>query len=310
MRWGIEKNPRSKLERTADRGEYVSDRKMNFESASRKKEKVLADAIKERNFIGVYPREEVEKDLKYIKEAENAFKEKAADEESARGVELAHIFEAIICHQGELANWFGENSMTIKSARYDDLKNGVDLIIEFTDNDDKNSHLALAVDVTFSSFEKLYEKLDGIKTDIEDGKLAYVKYFESERSGIKGDIKGIPKTVIGADPRTLYKLMDLWVGGKEKELEKHPIQFMILDQIMAQLIRFKELAESNKKSFIADKYEKAIETVGRILNEKQELREEVLGSDESVLMNDRVHQEIIGYTEKMSMQKGPRIYKY
>jgi hypothetical protein len=310
MRWGIEKNPRQKLERTADRSEYASDRKMIFESASRKKEKVFADAIKEKNFSKtVYPEEEVRKDLKYVREAEESFKE-GVDEESEKGVELARIFEAIICEQGELANWFGENSMTIKSARYDDLKNGVDLIIEFTDNDEENSHLALAVDVTFSSFEKLYEKLDGIKADVESGKLSYIKYFQSEKTGFQGDIKGVPKTVIGADPRTLYQLMDLWVGEKEEELERHPIQFMILDQIMIQLTKFKELAESKNKSFIAGKYEKAIETVGKILNEKQDLREKVLGGDDSVIANDRVHQAIVGHMGKMNTQKGPKVYKY
>lgn len=181
MRWGVEKNPKPKLERTADRGEWASDRNLNFESAKKKKEKVFADAINEKDFIGEenYPKEEVEADLKYVKKAEESFR-KGKDEELEKVDELAHIFEAITCEQGELANWFSQNAMVIKLARYDDIKNGIDLIIEFTDNDEGDSYLALAVDVTFAGFEKLHEKLDKIRNDAEDGKLGYVKYFQSE----------------------------------------------------------------------------------------------------------------------------------
>jgi len=311
MNWGIEKNPRAKLERTADRSEWASDRNLDFESAKKKKEKVFKDAVKEKDFVGkVYSKEEVEKDLNYVKQIEEAFSREGKDEEAENVVEMAHIFEAIICEEGELADWFGENVMVIKSARYDDLKNGVDLIIEFNDSGEEDSHLALAVDVTFAGFEKLHEKLDGIKNDAEDGKLSYVKYFKSEESGFKGDIKGVPKTVIGADSRTLYKLMDLWVNEKKASLENHPVQFMILDQIMAQLVKFKELAEARKKTFIAEKYDKAIKIMEKILGEKQGLREDVLGENDLVLTNDKVHQAIMSYAENLNAKQGPRTWKY
>ena len=311
MRFEKETTSRPKLERTADRGEYASDRNLNFENAKEKRDKVFAEAIKEKDFIGKenYSKEDVNRDLQYVKETEASFK-KETDEDSKKIKELAQIFEAIICDQGELANWFGESAVTVKSARYDDLKNGIDLIIEFECDNPEDSRLALAVDITFDSFDKLHEKLDRIKRGVEEGKLSYVKYFNSEITKTKGDIRGIPKTVIGADPKTLYKLMDLWVNEEEKKLEKHPIQFMILDQIMAQLTKFKELAESGKKSFIAEKYGKVIEVVSRIIEEKQDLREEVLGDDDSITMSDRVHREIIGYIENMGPQKGPRVWKY
>ena len=48
-------------------------------------------------------------------------------------------------------NWLGPEATAIKSSRYDDIKNGVDNIVEFHKEEDfSSSHLALAIDETFS----------------------------------------------------------------------------------------------------------------------------------------------------------------
>jgi len=309
MRWESDKNLRLKPERTAERGEYGSDRKLMIEGAVKKTEKILKNAIKETDFVGeVYSKEEVDNDLNYVQKEEESFNEGIMDSEDKRTLEFSRIFEAIIYDQGELANWFGENGATIKSSRFDDIKNGVDLIVEFSGDEEETSHLALAVDVTFS--DNIQKKLDNIKREIEHGKLTNIKYFQSDKLGFKGEKRDIPKTVVGADVKTLNKVMDLWVNEDEKRLAEHPIQFIILDEIMAQLEKFREYAQAMKKSNIVEKYDKAIAIMEKILAEKQDLREEVLKDDDSAIRNDRVYQAITGYIDKVSAQKGPKTYKY
>lgn len=311
MRWGIEKSPKQKLEKTADRSEYASDRKMMFEGAEKKTDRTLIDATEINGFVGIYPEEKIKRDQEYVQKKEKEFSEKILNPEDEKKIKLAKIFEAIIYQMGELGNWFGESGMIIKSTRYDDIKNGVDLIIEFPKEEDgEEPYLALAVDVTFSSYEDLYKKLERIKDGIERGELAKIEYFKSEHTKFKGGINDIPKTVIGTDTKILYEVMDLWVNEKERELEEHPIQFMILDQIMMQLVKFKEYAESVKKPEIAKKYNKAIKIMERVLDEKQDLREEVLGGDNLIIKGDRVHQGISSYLERLKPQKGPRVWKY
>jgi len=307
-----EKEVSPRFEKTTGRSENASDRKIMFEGAEKKADKVLIDAIGIEGFTGeVYPEEKIKRDQEYVQKKEKEFSEKILDPEDEKKIKLAKIFEAIIYHQGELGNWFGESGMIIKSARYDDIKNGVDLIIEFPKEEDgEEPYLALAVDVTFSSYEDLYKKLDRIKDGIEKGELAKIEYFKSEHTEFKGAINDIPKTVIGTDTKILYEVMDLWVNEEEKELEKHPIQFMILDQIMMQLVKFKEYAESVKKPAIAEKYNRAIKILEKIIEEKQDLREEVLGGDNLVIKNDRVSRGISSYLEKLKPQKGPRSWSY
>ena len=308
MRWESDKNLRPKPEKTPDRGEYGSDHKLMIEGAVKKTEKVLKNAIKETDFVGeVYPKEEVDNDLKYVQKEEDSFNEGTMDLEDKGMLEFSQIFEAIIYDQGELANWFGENGVTIKSARFDDIKNGVDLIVEFS-GEEETSHLALAVDVTFS--DNIQKKLDNIKREIEHGKLTSIKYFQSDKLGFKGEKRDIPKTIVGADLKTLNKVMDLWVNEDEKKLAKHPIQFIILDEIMLQLEKFREYAQAMKKPAIVEKYNKAIVILEKILAEKQDLREEVLKDDDSAVENDRVYRAIAGYMDRVNAQKGPRFWKY
>lgn len=61
------------------------------------------------------------------------------------------ILEAVACEHGELSNWFGAKSQVIKTARFDDYKNKIDMVVETEAENRQFSHLALGVDVTFGS---------------------------------------------------------------------------------------------------------------------------------------------------------------
>lgn len=211
-----------------------------------------AEAVDPNQFRDLYGAANVEADLKYVKEMEERFRqERNPHLEGAR--QLAEIFEAIVCEQAELSDWFGPDAFTSRTSRYDDIKNGVDVVAEFQETETAASHLALATDVMIG--RGLYKKLGRIKQEIVQGKLTRIKYFISETMNIRGELSQIPRVVIGAEAKTVEELGRLHLAGDKKALAKHPIQFQILEGIALQLDAFGEYAKKIKRDDIAKIYE-------------------------------------------------------
>lgn len=255
-------------------GKELEDREIIEKAYEKSKEIILGSALKEDSFTDLYGEENVSKDKKYVAKMENVF-EQSASEEQRYFKMLADVFEAIFFQQAELSEWLGKNAVTIKTARYDDIANGVDSIAEFQE-EEHASHLALAIDATTS--DDLGKKVGRIKEEIEKGEMARIKYFFSEHvskhQGFgRGEKVNIPRVIIGADRNVIKELSELWLENKNKELAEHPIQFQILEEIMIQCEVFKNYAakmqDGKNRLDIINNYNKTQEIVKRIYEEKK-----------------------------------------
>jgi hypothetical protein len=242
-------------------------------------------AIRPEEFTDLYGKENVEKDNRFVDKMEDRFK---ADE-SAPDVlkKIATIFEAIFNECGESCGWFGPNTTIIKTSRYDDIAHGVDEVVEFEEGENTASWLALAIDVTFS--QKLDKKFRTIYEEIDQGSMARIKYFKSERMNIRGEKSMIPHVVIGADLETVSELMKLWDERKGKTLSDHFIQFQILEEILMQCESFASYAKSVNKNDICSIYEKSAETIRKIIDEKKK-------TVKDTGVRDKVHAAISEYS--------------
>ncbi|MDI6734532.1 MAG: hypothetical protein QMD50_03555 [Patescibacteria group bacterium] len=219
------------------------------------------DAIDPEKFRDIYGAD-VDKDISYVKEMEEKFK-KELTPEMEKVQKIATIFEAIIYENVEQSEWLGP-AETFKTSRYDDIKNGVDTIAKFQEDETTTSYLALAIDVTFSSDTE--KKFARIKDEIMNGKMAEIKYLEKNK-----ELPKIPRVIIGAETKTIKRLAELWMEKKEnwEKLGKHQIQFQILEEILLQLETFADFARRHNKSEIASIYEQRYALVKRIYDEKR-----------------------------------------
>ncbi|MBX4215869.1 hypothetical protein KW797_02895 [Candidatus Parcubacteria bacterium] len=221
-----------------------------------------------------YTAAQIEQDKKLVSHRESQF-----DTTAPHQKKMADVFEAIVLDQGERSNWFGQNAETIKTSRYDDIENGVDLIIEFSNPLSKTlDHLGLAVDVTFSEM-KIGDKLQRIKKNIEKGKLAEIRYFHSEKEGV-WERREVPRVVVGLQYDQMLELAALWLqqnnmqmkelrGKANRALGSHPAQRIILEQIALQLEEFKGYSEKVGKSDLAAAYEKDLVIIRQLIDEKE-----------------------------------------
>jgi len=281
-----------------------SDHKILIDAAYKKllsikvEEPYSEDYLNEDQFINKpgYTEKEIEKCKKNVKIfEEEQTKDETLSEKEVR--EKSEILEYIIFEQGERGNWFGEFAHTIKVCKYDDIMNGVDVMIETRDlsedySDDivdekKFSYLGLATDITFERMNNaigvekdIPKKFRRIKDEIADGSLANINFFKSRFSSESKRLINVPRVVLNIDSRIVNELMELWVNGKNEELANHRIQVIILYQICSQLKVYEEYAEECRRKAIAKILNQSYEEFNEVrLQKKNEFPQHAKGLD-------------------------------
>ncbi|MHB1163271.1 MAG: hypothetical protein ACYCZZ_01960 [Minisyncoccota bacterium] len=235
---------------------------LNVEEAQERAKNVLADAeVKMALFDGLYDEVALKRDEHEVARLESVF-------DRSPSKIFGDILEAVVFEHGELSDWFGPQAQVIKSARFDDYINKIDMVIEFEDAEKRFSYLALGVDVTFGS-QDLSKKFADIRTKIDSGELGEVKYFHSERQHFIGPKSKVPQVVIGTEMERVKELGLLWMNRKNKELGEHPVQITILEEIVLQLETFADYAKRTGKDAVADIFAAELLKVRELLQEKK-----------------------------------------
>jgi hypothetical protein len=191
-------------------------------------------------FEELYTHEGVARDRRKAAELADKFERNASPEEQKQK-KMATVLEAVFHDQSRNNAWLGEGVSNTRPGDYDDFINGVDCIAEYKE-EGRSAFLAMAIDATYSSYPGA--KFNRIRADLMNGKLGEVKYFKTDN--FKGMLTGIPRVVVGASAKTLEEVMGMWVRGDSEALRGHPIQTLILEQIVMQLEAFKEFCERRK----------------------------------------------------------------
>lgn len=235
---------------------------LNVEQAYERAQKVLTENEIDMDQFTDYDKSAIEHDKEEVQRLEGLF-------ELAPSKIYADIFEAIACEYGELSDWFGPKSQVIKTARFDDYINKIDMIVETETGNQQFSHLALGVDVTFGSRD-LSKKFAAIKAKIDSGELGQVKYFHSDRQNFTGPLPKIPQVVLGVEIDTVKELTLLWVHRRNKELAAHPAHMTLLEETALQLRTFGHYARATGKRDLFYQFDAALQRVSSIMKEKKE----------------------------------------
>ena len=214
-------------------------------------------------FEDIYSPEEVIRDLEHLNLAEKKIdesREKMGAEEMERfktNEKRGRAFEILLMDQIYNGEWLGPEAMSVRTSRFDDVLNGVDMVVEFN-QEDTIKRMALAVDAsTTSDIDHMEKKIKrNIKRVAEDFWPLEVKYFQSQiiKDGecFRGKLENLIPVVIGADRQNADRVFDIFAeliclekkadsNYKERsrwlkeKLSLHPIQDIFFDQIEIQL---------------------------------------------------------------------------
>lgn len=221
--------------------------------------------VRENDPNDIYSVDSVQRDLAYVERRKAQFaqsdREKLSNGLTFKEVsQLAEIAEYDLIRGINLGGWIPQGR-AIKTSEYDDIYNGVDLVIEIGSKESAIGHLGLGVDVSFSL--DLQKKFQRIKDDIdafdgEDHRLGVVKYFKSKAAGMRGELSGLPRVVTAFD---LGVLEDLAV--KSDDLKGHIGQALMITEIEKQLTAFQEYA-SDANPACATQLEKPLQMIRAI----------------------------------------------
>lgn len=247
---------------TEDERMYESSYLKPEEAHARATETLAEYEIKPETFAGLYGEDILKRDADEVARLEKTFEKTPAKI-------YGDILEAVACEHGELSDWFGSKSQVIKTARFDDYINKIDMIVETEAENQQFSHLALGIDVTFGSRD-LHKKFDAIRANIDKGKLGQVKYFHSDRQNVTGRLRKIPQVVVGVEIERVKELGLLWMNRRNNELREHPVQMAILEEAVLQLKTFADYAKSIGKNDLAAIFERELQKINELLEEKRE----------------------------------------
>lgn len=203
-----------------------------------------------------------------------------------------------MAEQIELSDWFGYDTLTIVPAEYDDLHNGIDMLIEFAqeiEGSEDFEYLALGVDVTASVYN-LDKKLVIIKNGVLKGTLSQMTYFNSERDKKGKGLKfNIPKVIVGIERQAIQELSKLWLEAHQakinsndqsfspetrksqkeraqnalRALAEHRIKYLILEEIKLQLETYLDFARKLNKTTTITQLESSLGIINGLLEQKK-----------------------------------------
>lgn len=266
-------NPEQYLQRQAEKKEnnqnfnneqYLNELLVMADKANK------IDRIQHKDFVDLYGREAVQSDIDWVKKQRLEHQQKNSPNEIWHK-KIADVLEAILHQQIEANNYFGENVWTIKTCAYDDFRNHIDSILEIRHPDQKTANYSgVALDVTSASHpDRLVKKINRILDKIKRGELAKIKYFQSDFLNIRGEKSNVPLFVIGCDLKHTEELARLWYNDKQHALAEHPIQVLLLKQIIQQAQLYRDYAKKVKQPEIADIYQQILDEFTTIAAERQ-----------------------------------------
>lgn len=234
------------------------------------------DRIAYKDFIDLYGQKTVKSDVDWVKQQKANHQEKNSPSEIWHK-KVADILEAILHQQIEANNYFGENVWTIKTCSYDDFRNHIDSILEIRHPEQKSANYSgIALDVTSASHpDRLAKKVNRILDKIKRGELAKIKYFQSEFLNIRGEKSNVPLFVIGCDLKHTEELARLWYNDKQHALAEHPIQVLLLKQIIQQAQLYHDYAKKVNQPEIATIYQQILDEFTAIATERQPMIKQI-----------------------------------
>ncbi len=211
-------------------------------------------AIKRADFTGFYNAKTMNDHAAYVRYCETQFAETNRKDPSTDdhiGAEdtkkISEVLEYFVYSGINKGRWI-PFVQAIKTADYDDYKYKIDFVLEFVSKATLG-HIGIGIDVTFAN--DIRKKVSLIKEEIDnydgkDNKLGRVTYYNSEQSGMRGELSGLPHVVLAIDIDVLDDLVH------SKDQKNHIIRHIIITEIIEQLHIYAAYAQKVNPECVAN----------------------------------------------------------
>ena len=245
---------------------------------------------------------EVNEDFKSLQDVKKIFKEKEPEdqlekEKSIKSKKIATITERGFMYGVSKLNLYGEKVSVESTSEFDDVKRGVDAVLEIKKDDDESSFMGLGIDVTFRGLysEQFKNKFFNLLKFIRNGQKTKVKYFKNHKGEMMKEFS-VPKIIIYfniGDVKNLVNMIKNINDSKAKEEFKNSsFKFTVMNQIINQCNKLSAFAEESKND-VFKKYIEIINSIKELAWENPEIEKmlNVQHNDETSRHMDRLLEE-------------------
>ena len=193
----------------------------------------------------IYSMDRIKKDEVYVAKRKANFAENDSSRLTngltmAEVKQLSEIAEYDIIRGINSGGWIPQGRALVASD-FDDIANGVDMVLEIGSKSSSLGHLGIGVDVSFSldlnkKFQRIKDEIDAY--DAEEHRLGVVKYYQSKTAGIRGELSGLSRVVAAYDLGTLEDM-----AVKSDRLKDHIGQAILISEMKRQIEVFYEYAQ-------------------------------------------------------------------
>ncbi len=202
--------------------------------------------------------EEVAKDLADLNQRKQDFANKeVADIKTKNKLErakkVATLTEQAVVEGVTKLLWFGENVTMQRASEFDDIKRGVDDILEIKKEDEDSTFMGLGIDVTFRGLysEQFKEKFFKLLQSIKDGHKTKVKYAKNHKGELMKEF-AIPKMVLYFSVEDVKDMIDILKytddPNRGEKLEKNLQGLEVMGQIIDSCRLLAEFAEESQNN--------------------------------------------------------------
>lgn len=253
---------------------------------------------------------EVNKDLQDLALRQEQFKEKQKELEPSlrvnieKNAKIASIVEQALAYGVTNHKWYGDNVTITPASKYDDIKRGVDDVLEISKTvEGSDVYMGLGIDVTYNGLlsEKYRDKFERLLESIRVNKQTKIKYFTNQKGELMPEFT-VPKIVLhfdGQDVKELAHFVKYLDDSKVQEnFKESDIKFDVLNQILVQCEILGNFA-TECKNVIAQDYLKVSQSIND-LAKKDVIVQQSLDSQHSNETTDRL-QYILQKFKEMEM---------
>gem|GEM_PF-4444298 len=263
-----------------------------------------------------YDKDEIKEDEQLLKIAHKRIEKSmektgAEKKEMEKSNERGEAMEIVMTYL--LEQWFETEDIEVAAQRtteFDDVINGVDLIVEFKTSDSIES-LALGIDASLHTKgirEKMHRCYRRMTNPHENFQVKYFRsVFEDENGkNQRGPLKNIIPAIVGLGPKNANKVFEDFAEylnlrnkdfhqaqDKMESIVHSPIKKVFLEQIKSQLEMYKANSGEVKEELL-DEIDKISIIIKKIEN-SDEMKESVCSQTQK---NDRVLKGVKSYTNK------------
>ena len=166
------------------------------------------------------------------------------------------------------AEWYGKNLRVSPANKFNDIKRGVDKVLEVSRITTEDQYLGLGIDVTYNGLmsEKYRDKFERLLETIRLGQKTKLKYFKNQKGELMSEFV-VPKIVLHFDGNDVKELAHfvkhLDEPGVKETFANSQMKISVLNQVLVQCQLLADFAKECGNS-IEGKYREIVSAISEL----------------------------------------------